>query len=469
VLDVLGPAPGAGSILRRVASRTTGLRQRQSVEISLSVIFSFPWKESVMTKRLVWFAVAALVVLSACRSGDNLTPLGATYERIARPAIWRILPGSQAESLGLEPGDVILSYNDEPVATNDELWQLQSQTTETEGSIPMTVLRGEQEINVAVRPGPLGVIPDADRYSSSLAVALEDILSSYGSVVDYDWLVAAAGESFTFTASKDECPRDWPGALAGDYLDVVEDVFGLDFQPVFTNEGADTAQAAAETRAVAVPAIRDELARGRTILVLADWPDDRWGFWGIVTRYDTDDSLFYGCTIGSAVEVPLTGVIEEAYDVRYSHVGEIDPDRFLTAVLAQSLELGQAAPESGWQSGIAAYDVWIAKLDTVPFCRYCGSESQACFDQLVWSSISNKESVNRLLSEMREALPDLADLIDELKADNSAILGKLEGVVRSGTRVGTPESQRKLARTVNEIQMIEADLLQVYEDLIAEL
>ena len=70
---------------------------------------------------------------------------------------------------------------------------------------------------------------------------------------------------------------------------------------------------------------------------------------------------------------------------------------------------------------------------------------------------------------MREALPDQTALLDEIIAQNSAIIGKLNGIIQSGVTIGTVERQQKLARSVNEIQLAETSLLSLYEELIGEL
>jgi len=98
-----------------------------------------------------------------------------------------------------------VSYNGEPVKTTDELVQLQFRFVGSQGQIPITVLRGDAEVKFEANPGVLGVLPDAERYPGGLAVALKDILGSYGVTADYDWLAALTGESFAFPP---------PGAMA---------------------------------------------------------------------------------------------------------------------------------------------------------------------------------------------------------------------------------------------------------------
>ena len=421
-----------------------------------------------MNRHFVTLALVALVAVVACRKQETGAALGTTYAQIARPAIWRVLPRTQAESLKLEPGDVIASYSDEPVKTTDELVQLQFKSVGSQGKIPMTVLRGDAEVKLEAEPGVLGVLPDAERYPGGLAVALEDILGYNGVTADYDWLAALTGESFAFTARREVCRGTWPGGLSGDYLEGLTKYYGLTFRTVFAG-ATDPARPASEVQREAVAVIHEKLSQGKAVLVFGAWPGSNGENWGIAVRYNPADSAVYGYSLGSAGEVRLSGPIAEAYEVVHRATAEPDPAEILTTVLTQALELGQAFADTGWQSGIAAYDLWIKSLDTVPFCPVCPDSGKECFDRLIWTLLANKESANRFLQDMREALPDQTDLIDEAMARNTAIIGKLNGIVQSGVKIGTRESQQKLARMVNEIQLDETDLLGLYDQIIGEL
>ena len=421
-----------------------------------------------MKIRLAAIAAVLLMALPGCHRAETGTEIGAVYARIARPAVWRVLARSQADSLGLLPGDLIVSYNGEPIQSVDDLVHLQTQATGAGRPVPLTVLREDKEVELVAGPGQLGILPDAARYTSSLAIALEDILSHQGSIADYAWLAAATGEAFTFTAEPGACAMGWSGAFADEYLESLKPLFGLSFDPVY---GADpvTDTLLDQPQPAAVAKVRSELGRGRTVLLLADWPDGRINQWGIAVRYDDADSALYGYTIGSAAPVPITGFIDQVFDVRYSPVAEVDPGDLLGTVLDHALELGQAYNDSGPQSGIAAYDVWMAALDSVPFCATCGGSSQACFDGVVWSLVANKQTADEFLADVRDALPDQVDLIDQIRSDNGVILARLDGIINSRMPVGTVENQNKLARAVGEIQVVETDLLQLYEELLGEL
>lgn len=417
--------------------------------------------------RIVFIGLAALLAAAGCSRPEPGTPLGSTYARIGRPAVWRVTPRSQAESLGIQSGDVIVSYNNILVENNDELTRAMIGVDSATASVPLVVLRGDEEIRLNVRPGPLGIVPDAGRYPASLALALEDILNHFGVIAEYDWLAALTSESFAFTANPDVCRSWWVNALAGEYLDALEQQYGLEFQTLYAFGLGDSTADSARTGLVEL--IRGELERGRIVLIHGGWPDEADPYWGVVVRYEDDDSLFYGYTAGLADEQPVTGDIMEAYVVRRTANDLPEPEAMLRAALVQALEMGQAYSDSGWQSGLAAYDVWIGALDSVPFCPECGEQSQACFDKLVIDLIANKESANRFLADMRDALPDEAELLAEAIGYNTAIISKLNGIELSRVRVGTRESQEKLARVVADIQLLESQLLMLYEEIVAGL
>jgi len=56
-----------------------------------------------MNRHFVFLALVALVVVVGCRKEESGASLGTTYAQIARPAIWRVLPRTQAETLGWSP------------------------------------------------------------------------------------------------------------------------------------------------------------------------------------------------------------------------------------------------------------------------------------------------------------------------------------------------------------------------------
>ena len=403
--------------------------------------------------------LSVLALFAGCATVETESRPGDVYRKASRPQVWKVLPFSPAEEVGMQPGDLVITYNRQPVRSNDEIREAQARALGSSEEIPVVVLRKNVEVELRVPPGPLGALPVAARYPSSLALALEDIMTRLGVFTDYDWLAALTGESFTFTAHEDACRAWWPGGKSHVYLDAVQDVAGLEFRQVHTGDATGEA----------VTAIRGELLKGRQVLVQGGWPDHRAEFWGLVTRYDQDEGLLFGYSLDAADELPLVG------DVLVAYVVELDgewaaPDVMVRTVLTQALELAQVRSDEGWKSGLDAWNLLIVSLETVPFCPVCGEEeSQACLERLVWTMVAHKESANRFLEWMRLAVPDQAALIDDIVGDNNAVIGKLQGMMRSGVQVGTIEDQRKLARAFLEIEVIENDLIGGYENLLGAL
>ncbi|MEO0085876.1 MAG: PDZ domain-containing protein [candidate division WOR-3 bacterium] len=378
-----------------------------------------------------------------------------------RPEIWRVPVGSQAATIGLKPGDMVVAYNGEPVLEQDDLVRAEAEVG-GRSSVTVTVSRDDAEVTVEAKPGPLGYLPEADRYSGSLAAALADILQHNERYWDYDWLAALTGEAFALSGRAGDAKSWWPGAGDGELLDEVGQLVGLSFKAVYEQSG-DSAQSGATA------AVREGLSRGQTLLVRGGWPGHRVYFWGIVTRFNAADSLVYGHTIGASGELPLTGPVLAVYEVSAKQTKAPEPEDVLALALDHALELGLAYADSGWKTGLDAYDLLINSLDTVPFALDGVEESKASFSRLVWALVAGRESAIRFFDEMKEALPDDADLIDEIMGANRAIVSKLEGIAASRLLPSDRESGRKLAVMLNGIQMIENDLLGMYEELLGDL
>jgi len=141
----------------------------------------------------------------------------------------------------------------------------------------------------------------------------------------------------------------------------------------------------------------------------------------------------------------------------------------LASVLEQALELGLRSSDRGWHSGLEAYDIVLKQLEQFPVVPEGIDAGNECFYRLVWRLMAKKESANRFLNEMKQVLPEQADLIEEVLGRNRAIIGKLEGVMAANLRLDSPANQQKAARVIAEIQEIENDLLGLYEELIGDL
>ncbi|MEO0080514.1 MAG: PDZ domain-containing protein [candidate division WOR-3 bacterium] len=429
------------------------------------------------TRPLILAVTVSLLLLVDCAKQERRRPLGSNYERVGRAEVWRVLPNSPAEALGLQPGDVIISYNEEPVQNFDALEKAIASGPESQANAPISIvlLRGEQELTFQARPGSLGLIPIGRKFSGSLALALKDIVEHFNGIVSYDWLAALTGESFALSGRPGDCWSWWPGTKDGAYLEEIGSLLGLTFRPVFISNGPDPATAQKQTVNEALPAIRKGLEAGQVLLVKGGWPDEKCHLWGIALSTTGSDTgigggpAVLGYTLDAGQKLPLSGIVEAVFEVKPKPVSEPDPADIMAVALDHALELGLAYADTGWKSGLDAYDMVIKSMESVPFCPDRPEESRRCFHRLIWALIAAKESANRFWIDMKEALPDHTEIIDEIIGENRAIIGKLEALAFSKLPFGNLESQRKLALTVNEIQLLENELFGFYEELLGEL
>ncbi len=404
------------------------------------------------------------VTLFYCQRPLEFRVIGSSYQDLSKAEVWKVPARSEAQVIGLRPGDVIITYNEEVVKSFGDYVAAERAAVGTREIVKLTVLRDDQEINFETKPVPLGFIPRRKMYSASLAKALDDILQHFGQQGFYDWLAAMTGESFVLTLYDRDC-RSWGGdGLADNYLTNVSKFTGLSFRSICRISAGDT-QAYSQTRATLI----EELKESGFALVYGEWEKMEGNGWGIVVRFDPRDSVFYGYALEDGEEQALRGVPLRAYEVKFRGKVKIDLPALITTVLEQALEMGLATSDSGWYSGLEAYDVVLKQLERFPFCPEGVEVSNQCFYNMVWRLIGNKESVNRFLNEMKEALPEEADLFEEIIGRNRAIIGRLEGVAAAGVSFSSLEDQKKAAKVIYEIQQIENDILGIYEEIIGEL
>lgn len=407
------------------------------------------------------------LAFSACKTAPPGKPLGATYAELGKVEIWKIPARSEAQTVGLKVGDVIIGYNDEPVQNVNEYFNLEKEAV-TAGSgekVRLTVLRDDQELSFEARRVPLGFLPKSRMYSASLAKALDDVIQYYGQPGMYDWLAALTGESFAMMLEGNN-PYSWgTDGLGENYINTVEQFTGLSLRLRYSREGEG--DSAAPDQGLQV--IRKLLAQNRHLVVLGKWGGQPALLWGIPGRINPADSTVLGWTLDYGTEQVLTGEIISVYEAGFRGPVTPEPADMLSSVLEQALELGLRSSDRGWHSGLEAYDIVLKQLEQFPVVPEGIDASNDCFYRLVWRLIAKKESANRFLNEMKQVLPEQADLIEEVLGRNRAIIGRLEGVMAANLRLDSPANQQKAARVIAEIQEIENDLLGLYEELIGEL
>ncbi|MGQ9678391.1 MAG: hypothetical protein ACUVUD_03825 [bacterium] len=403
-----------------------------------------------------------LLLAAGCRTTPRAEPLGTTYRAMDKPEVWKVPAKTTAQFVNLKPGDIIISYDESPISDLNALREAEARAVDKTGTIKLVVMRDEQELILEAKPGELGFIPSAMRYTASLAKALEEIMAYFGQHGYYDWLAGLTGETFSINVLEEDCSSWGYNGKAANSLEEIENLTGLSFKPLW--------QATAETTGNPLPIFKNNLNQNDALLLVwGGWSGNPY-LWGVASRFNPSDSTIYGYSLGNGNEQPLMlEKINAIYQVKCRNEVIPDPVELLTTVLDRALEEGLAASESGWHSGLEAYDIIVKKLNRFPMCAEGPEVATGHFYRLVWSLISNKESANQLLADIKVALPEKSSLIDEVMARNRSIIGKLEGIAATHLPFNSLENQQKLARVMVEIQSIENDLLGLYEEIIGEL
>lgn len=422
----------------------------------------------------IWILVLPLILFfgyllpAGCRRAPTGRPVGEIYERLDRPEVFLVPPTSRAQTAGIISGDIILEYNGSPVQTYHELQALETVSAGT--SVQVVVLRNDHEQILVAEPGPLGFVPNHFRYCGSLALALEAILASFGRTMPYSWLAALTGESFSISGRTGDWGSWWPGGGNTNYLEEIAEVVGIRAFRMFVNNGSDSLQRLQLTVDSALPLIRQGLRSDGAVLARARWGKNPGTSWGVLATVDDSNPAIQAYSIGSASPQPLTGEILEIYTVQPKTVSEPEPAVVLATALEHALELSLSLAEvdTGWRSGLDAYDALIAGLDTAPAPEVL-STRQEQFHRLVWALIGCKQTASVFLEEMREALVDETELLDEAISAHRTILSKLEGLLQAGISLASSADRQRIQVALNEIQLVENDLLGFYEEIIGEL
>ena len=97
---------------------------------------------------------------------------GASFDGKPQPKVTRVIPGSTAEKLGLQPGDQVLQLGSTPLTSVDS-FRAASSTLQVGETLTVKIMRGTQNLDlkatVEAPPRPKDVLTDADKLKSETA------------------------------------------------------------------------------------------------------------------------------------------------------------------------------------------------------------------------------------------------------------------------------------------------------------
>ena len=97
---------------------------------------------------------------------------GASFDGKPQPKVTRVIPGSTAEKLGLQPGDQLTQLGDTPI-TSVDTFRTASATLKVGEMLTAKILRGTQHLDlkatIEAPPRPRDVLTDTDKVKSEIA------------------------------------------------------------------------------------------------------------------------------------------------------------------------------------------------------------------------------------------------------------------------------------------------------------
>ena len=143
------PLMRRGLVIFLKSTRATGHEHphlRQAIANYQQLLAQTGLKPNQITQRF------ATLSMEAGYTAEEWAAVQAAWEQVR---VVGVVPGSQAEGLGLQAGDVISRYAGEKITRSIRLVELTSQIKTP--AIPLTILRAGKAINLTAQPGKLGV------------------------------------------------------------------------------------------------------------------------------------------------------------------------------------------------------------------------------------------------------------------------------------------------------------------------
>jgi hypothetical protein len=113
------------------------------------------YRQLLQAQHLTAAQVQTRLAEAATAAGYGAAEWAALQAGLEGARVLALVPGSQAERLGLQAGDVITRYAGQQIVGNARLIELTSQIKTP--AIPLTLIRAGKAIDLTAQPGKLGV------------------------------------------------------------------------------------------------------------------------------------------------------------------------------------------------------------------------------------------------------------------------------------------------------------------------
>ncbi|HUT03960.1 MAG TPA: PDZ domain-containing protein [bacterium] len=441
----------------------------------------------------------ALIVIAgalcAC-SGTHLQKAqlsGATAKSVEREIhVERLLEGSQAQRLGIAPGDVIVEYDGKRVETPAELREAIAAASEPE--IKLVIRRGEKLIDMTVQPGKLGVylkviarvhrMPDAKVIEGieplswesgeliSFVACVRRVLAHYGEQYDYKYLMGISGTAFRIQFFDNWCPSSPDPGCGFDCAEVLLRTLGRGSENYFMKTAFQNMPNALDEAQMRQKTI-ESIDKGLPVVAIdiVNVPE-----WGVITGYQNNKQDFF-CRSYFDYGMTDYNIVEKTPWIAMT-IGEKGESLSGEAAVRQSLavayKVGTTETFDGYFAGPAALKAWIAAIENEASFATISAKTPAEDDRCSTNAwIYETFEANRAVAsdflktyadvfgKMRDATLQLAGIYDKqvelLKSGEENVVLPFAGDMRPWTQ----ELRSKEAATLKEVLTLENEAIEL--------
>ncbi len=293
----------------------------------------------------------------------------------------RLVEGSQAQRLGIAPGDVIVEYDGKRVETPVDLKEAIAVASRPE--IKLIIRRGEKLIDMTVQPGKLGIylkmialvhrMPDAKVIEGieplswesgemiSFVASVRRVLAHYGEQYDYKYLMGISGTAFRIQFFDGWCPSSPDPGCGFSCADVLLRTLGRRSENYFMKTAFQNVPNGLDEEQMRQKII-ESINKGLPVVAIdiVNVPE-----WGIITGYQNNKQDFF-CRSYFDYGMTDYNIAEKTPWIAMT-IGEKGESLSGEAAVRQSLavanKVGTTEKFDGYFAGPAALKAWIAALE----------------------------------------------------------------------------------------------------------
>ncbi len=409
----------------------------------------------------------------------------------------KLVVGSQAEGLGILPGDVILEYDGAEIETVSDLKKAIAAATAPE--VKLVVRRGDKVIEMTAKPGKIGVylrtvakvhrMPDAKIIEGieplswdsgeiiSFIGCVRRVLAHYGEQHNYMYLMGISGAAFRIHFWGGWCPSSADPGCGFNCSAALLRALGRKSEEHFMKTQFHEMPGALDAEQMKQK-ITESIGKGVPVVAIdiVHVPE-----WGIITGYQNNKQDFL-CRSYFDYGMEDYNIAEKTPWIALT-IGEkgeaLSGEEAVRQSLALAHHVGVTEKFDNYFSGTAALKAWIAALEneasfaTVALAETKPEEDPCGANAWIYETFRASKPVAAefvrtyagVFGQMNNAALELASIYDEqaklLEAGTESVVFPYMGDAKEWTQ----ELRNKQAATLKEVLKLEREALELIETI----